>query len=79
MSNIAQRGDGIQFDMAMLFFNAIFERTWVGRAGPHPSREYWGMRFSHQQRASWRLWLAKQIATLKTRMRASFTPRTTLG
>jgi hypothetical protein len=27
--------------MAMLFLNPIFERTWVGRAGPRPATEYW--------------------------------------
>jgi hypothetical protein len=41
ISSIAQQCDGIRCDMAMLFLNAIFERTWGGRAGPRPSAEYW--------------------------------------
>ena len=41
ISSIAQQCDGIRCDMAMLFLNAIFERTWVGRAGPRPPAEYW--------------------------------------
>src|SRR5215469_11089655 len=38
---IADQCDGIRCDMAMLFLNAIFERTWGGRAGPKPATEYW--------------------------------------
>jgi glycosidase len=41
MSNIAQQCDGVRCDMAMLFLNSIFERTWGGRAGPRPATEYW--------------------------------------
>lgn len=41
ISSIAQQCDGIRCDMAMLFLNAIFERTWGGRAGLRPSTEYW--------------------------------------
>ena len=41
MSNIAQQCDGVRCDMAMLFLNMIFERTWGGRAGPRPRTEYW--------------------------------------
>ena len=41
VSNIAQQCDGIRCDMAMLMLNAIFERTWGGRAGPRPATEYW--------------------------------------
>jgi Alpha amylase, catalytic domain len=41
VSSIGQQCDGIRCDMAMLFLNAIFERTWSGRAGPRPSTEYW--------------------------------------
>jgi len=41
ISSIAQQCDGIRCDMAMLFLNAIFERTWGGRAGPRRSTEYW--------------------------------------
>jgi hypothetical protein len=41
VSSIAQQCDGIRCDMAMLFLNSIFERTWGGRAGPRPATEYW--------------------------------------
>jgi hypothetical protein len=41
LSNIAQQCDGVRCDMAMLFLNPIFERTWGGRAGPRPATEYW--------------------------------------
>ncbi len=35
VSSIAEQCDGIRCDMAMLFLNDIFERTWGERAGPH--------------------------------------------
>jgi hypothetical protein len=41
ISIIAQQCDGMRCDMAMLLLNSIFERTWGGRAGPRPSKEYW--------------------------------------
>ena len=41
ISSIAEQCDGIRCDMAMLFLNAIFERTWGGRAGSRPETEYW--------------------------------------
>jgi hypothetical protein len=41
VSDIAQQCDGVRCDMAMLFLNSIFERTWTGRAGPRPATEYW--------------------------------------
>ena len=41
ISNIAGQSDGIRCDMAMLFLNAIFERTWGSRAGRRPATEYW--------------------------------------
>ena len=41
ISSIAQQCDGIRCDMAMLFLNTIFERTWGSRVGPRPSTEYW--------------------------------------
>lgn len=41
VSSIAQQCDGIRCDMAMLFLNDIFERTWAGRAGKRSSTEYW--------------------------------------
>jgi Alpha amylase, catalytic domain len=40
-SSIARQCDGVRCDMAMLFLNAIFERTWAERAGPRPATEYW--------------------------------------
>ncbi len=42
VSSIADQCDGVRCDMAMLLLNAIFERTWGGRAGPPPQTEYWG-------------------------------------
>jgi hypothetical protein len=41
VSSIAQQCDGIRCDMAMLFLNPTFERTWGSRAGPRPATEYW--------------------------------------
>jgi hypothetical protein len=41
VSEIASQCDGIRCDMAMLFLNAIFERTWGNRAGQSPETEYW--------------------------------------
>jgi glycosidase len=41
ISEIAEQSDGIRCDMAMLFLNTIFERTWGSRAGPRPATEYW--------------------------------------
>jgi hypothetical protein len=41
VSSIAQQCDGIRCDMAMLFLNEIFERTWDGRVGQRPATEYW--------------------------------------
>lgn len=41
VSTIAEQCDGIRCDMAMLFLNPIFERTWDGRAGQQPATEYW--------------------------------------
>jgi hypothetical protein len=41
IASIAQQCDGIRCDMAMLFLNAIFERTWSSRAGAQPATEYW--------------------------------------
>ncbi len=41
ISSIAEQCDGIRCDMAMLFLNAIFERTWGSRAGTRPATEYW--------------------------------------
>ena len=41
ISGIADQCDGIRCDMAMLFLNAVFERTWGARAGQRPATEYW--------------------------------------
>src|SRR4051812_26952610 len=41
VSTIARQCDGIRCDMAMLFINKIFERTWAPRSGPRPTAEYW--------------------------------------
>jgi len=41
VSSIAQQCDGVRCDMAMLFLNSVFERTWSVRAGPRPATEYW--------------------------------------
>ena len=42
LSDIASQCDGVRCDMAMLLLNAVFERTWGGRAGAKPATEYWG-------------------------------------
>jgi len=41
ITDIAAQSDGIRCDMAMLLLNAVFERTWSGRAGQKPPTEYW--------------------------------------
>jgi hypothetical protein len=41
LSTIGNQCDGVRCDMAMLFLNAIFERTWGSRAGQRPETEYW--------------------------------------
>ncbi len=41
VKGIACHCDGIRCDMAMLFMNSIFERTWGLRAGRRPETEYW--------------------------------------
>ena len=41
LSDIARQCDGVRCDMAMLFINSIFERTWGLRAGQRPAAEYW--------------------------------------
>lgn len=41
LTGIARQCDGVRCDMAMLFLNAIFERTWGARAGSQPATEYW--------------------------------------
>jgi Alpha amylase, catalytic domain len=41
LAGIASQCDGIRCDMAMLMTNQVFGRTWGGRAGPEPEREFW--------------------------------------
>lgn len=41
VGEIARQCDGIRCDMAMLFLNKIFARTWESRAGTPPLTEYW--------------------------------------
>jgi Alpha amylase, catalytic domain len=41
VSSIAEQCDGIRCDMAMLFLNEIFQRTWGEGAGSVPVSEYW--------------------------------------
>ena len=41
VASIAEQCDGVRCDMAMLFLNEIFERTWGARAGVKPNTEYW--------------------------------------
>jgi hypothetical protein len=41
IASIARQCDGVRCDMAKLFLNAIFERTWNGRTRPRPATEYW--------------------------------------
>lgn len=41
IASIAKQADGIRCDMAMLFLNSVFERTWGARAGERPATEYW--------------------------------------
>ena len=45
--------DGVRCDMAMLLLNAVFERTWGGRAGPTPATDYWAS--SRSRRSSRRI------------------------
>ena len=41
LSNIAGQCDGVRCDMAMLFLNSAFERTWGRRAGQRARTDYW--------------------------------------
>jgi hypothetical protein len=41
LGEIADQCDGIRCDMAMLMINDVFEKTWNGRTGPPPAREFW--------------------------------------
>ena len=39
--DVATQCDGVRCDMAMLFLNDVFARTWGNRAGQRPATEYW--------------------------------------
>jgi hypothetical protein len=41
LASLAEQSDGVRCDMAMLFLNEIFAKTWGDRAGARPPREYW--------------------------------------
>lgn len=41
LATIAGQCDGVRCDMAMLFLNNIFTRTWSASAGTRPETEYW--------------------------------------
>ena len=41
LRDLANQCDGVRCDMAMLMLNAVFERTWAGRAGMTPATDYW--------------------------------------
>ncbi|RPJ52104.1 MAG: alpha-amylase, partial [Acidobacteria bacterium] len=41
LTDIAGQADGVRCDMAMLFINSVFERTWGNRAGQRPLGGYW--------------------------------------
>jgi glycosidase len=41
LRDIAIQCDGVRCDMAMLFLNDVFTRTWGARAGLKPPTEYW--------------------------------------
>ncbi|MFX1237131.1 MAG: alpha-amylase family glycosyl hydrolase [Promethearchaeota archaeon] len=38
---IASKSDGVRCDMAMLFLNDVFRRTWGVKAGRTPEKEFW--------------------------------------
>lgn len=41
LMSIAEKCDGVRCDMAMLFVNDVFARTWQGLAGQPPESEFW--------------------------------------
>jgi hypothetical protein len=43
LKQIASQSDGVRCDMAMLFLNEIFARTWGKRVGEKPADDYWKM------------------------------------
>ncbi len=49
--DIAGQCDGVRCDMAMLMTNEVFGRTWGGRAGPVPEKEYWPALIEHTKQA----------------------------
>jgi hypothetical protein len=54
LADIAGQCDAIRCDMAMLMTNQVFAKTWGGRAGPEPGRDFWpvviaGLRERHPE------------------------------
>jgi len=41
LTDLARQCDGVRCDMAMLFINSVFERTWGARAGARLATDYW--------------------------------------
>jgi glycosidase len=41
LASIAKQCDGVRCDMAMLLLNSVFARTWGGRVGTPPAKDYW--------------------------------------
>ncbi|HEU5269594.1 MAG TPA: alpha-amylase family glycosyl hydrolase, partial [Jatrophihabitans sp.] len=41
LTSVADQCDGIRCDMAMLMINHVFAKTWAGRIGAEPAREFW--------------------------------------
>ncbi len=41
LADISSQCDGIRCDMAMLMTNQVFAKTWGGRVGPEPRKEFW--------------------------------------
>jgi glycosidase len=41
LTDVASQCDGVRCDMAMLFLNDVFARTWGERAGLPPATDYW--------------------------------------
>ncbi len=39
--DIASQCDGVRCDMAMLVMNEVFQKTWGGRAGSPPEKDFW--------------------------------------
>jgi hypothetical protein len=39
--SVGDQADGVRCDMAMLFMNDVFAKTWGDRAGPQPVEDFW--------------------------------------